>query len=56
MASILTANPELTEDAEAPYREAPFNIEADQALLGALLVNKDALARLGDRLRPEHFY
>ncbi|MDE3037829.1 MAG: replicative DNA helicase [Pseudomonadota bacterium] len=57
MASILTANPELTENsAEAPYREAPCNIDAEQALLGALLVNNDALSRLGDQLRAEHFY
>jgi len=40
----------------AAYREAPSNIEAEQSLLGALLVNNDALQHLGDNLRAEHFY
>jgi replicative DNA helicase len=44
------------EPAEASYRQAPSNIEAEQALLGALLVNNDALAHISDQLRPEHFY
>lgn len=41
---------------EAPlYREPPGNVEAEQALLGALLVNNEALAHIGDKLRAEHF-
>ncbi|MBM3491354.1 MAG: replicative DNA helicase [Alphaproteobacteria bacterium] len=40
----------------AAYREAPHNIEAEQALLGALLVNNEACHRIGDTLVPEHFY
>ncbi len=58
MASILTANPELTDDESAtpaPYREAPCNVEAEQSLLGALLVNNEALQHIGDQLRAEHF-
>ncbi|MGD9786136.1 MAG: replicative DNA helicase [Hyphomicrobiaceae bacterium] len=44
--------------AEAPltFRQPPHNIEAEQALLGAILVNNDALDRVADFLRPEHFY
>ncbi|MFC6488760.1 replicative DNA helicase [Nitratireductor sp. GCM10026969] len=43
--------------AEAPlYREAPNNIEAEQALLGAILVNNDAFYRVSDFLKPTHFY
>src|SRR5690606_39393512 len=43
--------------AEAPlYREAPNNIEAEQALLGAILVNNDAFYRVSDFLKPNHFY
>ena len=43
--------------AETPlYREAPNNIEAEQALLGAILVNNDAFYRVSDFLLPEHFY
>ncbi len=37
------------------YREAPSNIEAEQALLGAILVNNDALYRVSDFLKPAHF-
>ena len=39
-----------------PYRTAPHNIEAEQALLGAILVNNDAFYRVSDFLKPEHFY
>jgi replicative DNA helicase len=37
------------------FRIAPHNIEAEQALLGAILVNNDAFDRVSDFLRPEHF-
>lgn len=40
----------------ALYREAPNNIEAEQALLGAILVNNDAFYRVSDFLKPTHFY
>lgn len=33
----------------------PENIEAEQALLGAILVNNDAYHRVADFLKPEHF-
>jgi replicative DNA helicase len=33
------------------YREAPNNIEAEQALLGAMLVNNDAFYRVSDFLK-----
>ncbi|VTZ50841.1 Replicative DNA helicase [Methylocella tundrae] len=42
--------------AEAPgYRLAPHNLEAEQALLGAILVNNDAFDRVSDFLKPAHF-
>jgi len=45
------------EVAESPiYREAPHNIEAEQALLGAILVNNDAFSRVSDFLKSTHFY
>ncbi|NGR08711.1 replicative DNA helicase [bacterium SGD-2] len=45
------------EAAESPvYREPPHNIEAEQALLGAILVNNDAYYRVSDFLKPEHFF
>ncbi|RFB76598.1 hypothetical protein DYH55_19200 [Methylovirgula sp. 4M-Z18] len=36
-------------------RVAPHNLEAEQALLGAILVNNDAFDRVSDFLLPEHF-
>lgn len=39
----------------SPYREAPSNIEAEQALLGAILVNNDAYYIVHDFLKPDHF-
>jgi replicative DNA helicase len=38
------------------YRTLPHNIEAEQALLGAILVNNDALYRVSDFLEPLHFF
>ena len=37
------------------FRLAPHNVEAEQALLGAILVNNDAFDRVSDFLRAEHF-
>src|SRR6476620_6594882 len=41
---------------EAEYRVQPHNIEAEQALLGAILVNNDAFYRVSDFLLPDHFF
>lgn len=38
------------------FREAPHNIEAEQALLGAILVNNEAIDRVSTFLKPGHFY
>ncbi|HUV32046.1 MAG TPA: DnaB-like helicase C-terminal domain-containing protein, partial [Devosiaceae bacterium] len=38
------------------YRLAPHNVEAEQALLGAILVNNEAYDRVSDFLEPEHFH
>ncbi len=40
----------------ALYRESPHNIEAEQALLGAILINNDAFYRVSDFLKPTHFH
>ncbi len=41
---------------QAPaYRTPPHNIEAEQALLGAILVNNEAFDRVSDFLHPDHF-
>jgi replicative DNA helicase len=41
---------------EKPFRLAPHNVEAEQALLGAILVNNEAFYRVSDFLAGEHFY
>jgi replicative DNA helicase len=41
---------------DKPFRVAPHNVEAEQALLGAILVNNEAFYRVSDFLMPEHFY
>lgn len=38
------------------FRSAPHNIEVEQALLGAILVNNEAFYRVSDFLNPEHFF
>lgn len=38
------------------YRQAPHNIEAEQALLGAVLVNNEAFYRVSDFLSAIHFF
>src|SRR5437667_12647630 len=38
------------------FRAAPHNIEAEQALLGAILVNNEAFYRVSDFLEPAHFF
>src|SRR3974377_1584006 len=38
------------------FRFAPHNIEVEQALLGAILVNNEAFYRVSDFLEPSHFF
>jgi len=38
------------------FRLAPHNVEAEQALLGAILLNNDAFYRVSDFLESVHFY
>jgi len=40
----------------ANYRQPPNNIEAEQLIIGAILTNNEAINKIGDFLRPEHFY
>jgi replicative DNA helicase len=39
-----------------PSRELPHNIEAEQGLLGGLILNNDAFNEVNDFLKREHFY
>ena len=40
---------------DVSFREPPHNFEAEQALLGAILVNNAAYQRVAEFLKPEHF-
>lgn len=48
--------PAKTEEILSEFRQAPSNMDAEQALLGAILVNNEAMHHIGSFLRPEHFY
>jgi len=52
--STLTAFPSTAEDTDS-HRDPPVNIEAEQALLGAILANNAAYERVAEFLLPEHF-
>src|SRR5437764_14050040 len=54
--AIESAARRITEMPAPAYRAAPHNIEAEQALLGAVLVNNEALYRVSDFLEPTHFF
>ncbi len=41
---------------QAPDRTVPSNSEAEQAVLGALLIDPDAIIRVAPIVRPEDFY
>jgi len=55
MALEFTARKQLAEVTPL-YRTAPHNIELEQALLGAILVNNEAFYRVSDFLEPRHFF
>ncbi len=45
-----------TDGPEEAYRTPPHNLEAEQAVLGAILVNNDACDRVSNFLLPDHFF
>ncbi|NJM35105.1 MAG: replicative DNA helicase [Rhodomicrobium sp.] len=46
----------LPDEPSIPFRQAPHNIEAEQALLGAVLINNEAFDRVSSFLEPHHFF
>ena len=56
----LLPNDQLREASETDealtFRQAPHNIEAEQALLGAIFVNNESLDRVSGFLKKEHFF
>ena len=56
MATVESVLRKPVEQPDPPYRTAPHNIEAEQALLGAILINNEAFYRVSDFLKAEHFF
>jgi replicative DNA helicase len=48
--------PDTVSTAALPFRAAPHNLEAEQALLGAILVNNESHDRVSGFLEPHHFF
>ncbi len=55
MENTVPSNVTPLRDGDGAYRTPPHNIEAEQALLGAILVNNAAYHRVSEFLLPEHF-
>ena len=53
---LKAANEDKIDSNSPAYRQMPHNIEAEQALLGAILVNNNAAEKVSGFLREEHFY
>ncbi len=47
---------QIASDEPLAIRQVPHNIEAEQALLGAILVNNEAMDRVAGFLEAHHFY
>ena len=56
MAQIDSIARKQVSSVEPAFRSPPHNIEAEQALLGAILVNNEAFYRVSDFLEPKHFF
>ena len=52
---VTPLNP-ASEPQTSDFRQLPHNIEAEQGLLGALLINNDALDQVADFLKPAYFH
>jgi len=56
MALVPALDLRLAEDDHGSVAQIPHNIEAEQALLGAVLFDNGAYERLNDQLQAQHFY
>lgn len=48
--------PKPEEPSSALLRTAPANTQAEQMVIGAIMINNEAMNRVSEFLRPEHFY
>ena len=54
--TLVIAEPESPDSPDSPdFRTPPRNFEAEQGLLGAILINNRAYERVSEFLRPDHF-
>jgi replicative DNA helicase len=56
MSGIAALHPAISPDVQTAIPGLPHNIEAEQALLGALLVNNDVYDRVASLVNDTHFY
>ena len=56
MTDAFTTVTRIEPESAAEYRQLPHNLEAEQALLGAILVNNEAASKVQDFLLPQHFF
>ena len=56
MAPLVSALRKLVEEPAPLYRTAPNNIEAERALLGAILINNEAFGRIPELIAAAHFF
>lgn len=55
--TVLTPDMNTEQDASSPdYRSSPHNLDAERDLIGAVLVNNEAGAKVSGFLKAEHFY
>ena len=52
----MTFAEQLHDTDDDDFRNSPHNIEVEQALLGAILINNEAFYRVSDFLEPVHFF
>ncbi len=48
--------PSFQTEEQSSFRQLPHNIEAEKALLGAIIINNNALDSVSDFLKAEHFF
>ena len=51
-----TEKPSQARVSDIVERKELFNVEAEQAVLGTIILNNEYLNRVAEFLRPEHFY
>jgi replicative DNA helicase len=52
----MTLAEQLHDTDDDDFRQSPHNVEVEQALLGAVLINNEAFYRVSDFLEPVHFF